>query len=69
MPDDSDEKNEELEYEMWKIRELKRIRRDREVRQRRMIEKAETDRRRQMNNEQILLENRLLGSDSTEQET
>ena len=29
IPDDSDNKNEEYEYELWKVRELKRIRRDR----------------------------------------
>lgn len=30
LPDDSDTKDPALEYEMWKIRQLKRIRRDRE---------------------------------------
>ncbi len=29
MPDDNDGLNEEQEYELWKIRELKRIKRDR----------------------------------------
>jgi microfibrillar-associated protein 1 len=44
-----------LEYERWKIRELKRIRRDREARNGHLVERAEMDRRRLMNNEQILL--------------
>jgi microfibrillar-associated protein 1 len=35
---------------MWKIRELKRIRRDREERQKRFYEEQEISRRRQMNN-------------------
>ena len=30
MPDDNDLKDENLEYELWKIRELKRIKRDNE---------------------------------------
>lgn len=37
LPDDDDTKNEEYEYELWKVRELKRIRRDKE--ERRKIEK------------------------------
>ena len=40
LPDDSDDKNEEMEYELWKIRELKRIRRDREERRKMEMEKV-----------------------------
>lgn len=66
IPDDNDNKNEQYEYELWKVRELKRIRRDRQERQRVEVEKAEIQRRRKMNNEEILLENKVMGSDLTD---
>ena len=66
MPDDDDGKNEEYEYQLWKVRELKRIRRDRDERRKIEMQRAEIERRRKMNNEEILLENKVMGSDATE---
>ena len=45
----------EYQFELWKIRELRRIRRDQEERRRQQVERAELERRRGMSNEQILL--------------
>lgn len=63
MPDDDDEANEKLEvmkfinnvcvlkYESWKVRELKRIRREREESQRYEKEQKEILRRRNLTDE------------------
>lgn len=51
MPDDSDN-NQEAEFELWKIRELKRIKRYQEKRQKLEADKNETDRRRKMTDEE-----------------
>ena len=52
--------------EQWKIRELKRLKRDREDSNRRWAEKAEIERRRQLTDEQRVEENKRLGSDATQ---
>jgi len=46
--DTDEEGNEEEEYDKWRLRELKRIKRDREARDRFEREKSDTDRRRTM---------------------
>lgn len=48
MPDDDDEKNEAEEYDLWKIRELKRIKMDREAREKTAKELAWIAKRRAM---------------------
>lgn len=41
MPDDDDTKDQGLEYELWKIRELKRIKRDNQERNALAIKEAD----------------------------
>ena len=45
-PDDADDPDDLEEYEAWKVRELKRIIRDRDVRRKVEMEQAELERRR-----------------------
>ncbi len=66
LPDDRDDIDEAAEYELWKIRELKRIKSDREERVRIEEEKREVERRRNLTEGERVLENIRLGSDSTE---
>lgn len=66
MPDDDDTKDTGMEYELWKIRELKRIRRDKEERQKFVVLQADVERRRRMTDEERLAENKRLGSDLTD---
>mmetsp|Transcript_4121 Transcript_4121/g.5295 ORF Transcript_4121/g.5295 Transcript_4121/m.5295 type:complete len:470 (+) Transcript_4121:39-1448(+) len=61
MPDDRDELDEALEYEAWKVRELQRIKRDKDDRQQMEDEKKETERRRNMTDEERRLEDRAIG--------
>eukprot|EP01120_Amphizonella_sp_Union-15-10_P015700 TRINITY_DN8122_c0_g1_i1.p1 TRINITY_DN8122_c0_g1~~TRINITY_DN8122_c0_g1_i1.p1 ORF type:complete len:424 (+),score=149.92 TRINITY_DN8122_c0_g1_i1:62-1333(+) len=56
VPDE--EENVEREYELWKIRELKRIKREREQRDKWQKEKEEIERRRKMTDQEVMLENR-----------
>jgi microfibrillar-associated protein 1 len=65
MPDDRDDIDEAAEYEKWKIRELKRLKGDREERGRLEAEKKEIVRRRNLSEGERILENVRLGSDST----
>eukprot|EP00730_Choanoeca_flexa_P014026 TRINITY_DN5978_c0_g1_i1.p1 TRINITY_DN5978_c0_g1~~TRINITY_DN5978_c0_g1_i1.p1 ORF type:complete len:484 (+),score=130.57 TRINITY_DN5978_c0_g1_i1:81-1532(+) len=43
VDDDDENANQEEEFELWKVRELKRLKRDREIRERLEREKLETD--------------------------
>ena len=52
-------------YEAWKVRELRRIKRDRDEAGKRAKEQAEIERRRKMTDAERQAENLLLGSDST----
>jgi len=61
MPDDMDVDDDEVEYEKWKVRELRRLVRDKEERERRAEEARETERRRQMTDDEIMREDRALG--------
>ncbi|CAK8698624.1 unnamed protein product [Clavelina lepadiformis] len=49
---DSDDGNDEAEYELWKVRELKRVKRDREEREAIQKEKEEVERLRNMTEEE-----------------
>ncbi|KAJ3123818.1 Microfibrillar-associated protein 1 [Nowakowskiella sp. JEL0407] len=55
--DDTDGLNEEEEYEAWKLRELKRIKRDREAQKEREFEIAEKERRSQLSEAELIREN------------
>jgi microfibrillar-associated protein 1 len=65
MPDDTDIPGDLVEYENWKIRELKRIKQQAEEDEKKISEKIEIERRRNLTNEQRKLENLKLGSDAT----
>ncbi|CEG72169.1 hypothetical protein RMATCC62417_07767 [Rhizopus microsporus] len=56
IPDDTDKVDEEAEYEAWKLRELARIKRDREARIAREREEEEIQRRRELPEEVRLKE-------------
>eukprot|EP01035_Chromulina_nebulosa_P021703 gene21703-28086_t len=60
-PDDTDDPNDIIEYEKWKIRELTRLRRDALLREQHEIEKKEVERRRLLTEEERLLEDKKLG--------
>ncbi len=57
--------NNQEAYEAWKVRELRRIKRDRDEAGKREKELAEIERRRKMTDAERQAENLLLGSDST----
>lgn len=63
--EDRDYLNSQVAYEQWKVRELRRIKRDRDERLAREQEKKEIERRRNMTDAEREEENRLLGSDAT----
>jgi len=65
MPDDTDEPDNTTEYENWKIRELKRIKRNEEENMKKMRESQEIERRRNMTDDQRKEENLRLGSNDT----
>ena len=61
-PDDTDKPEDDaLEFESWRLRELFRIKRDRDLRQARAKEKAEVERRRKMTDEERAAEDARLG--------
>lgn len=66
MPEDNDTVDIDQELESWKIRELKRLKRDRQERIKRDTEQAEINRRRLLTDEERKAEDMLLGSDATE---
>jgi microfibrillar-associated protein 1 len=65
MPDDTDNLDDLEEYEKWKLRELKRIKRQIEDDEKKLKERLEIERRRNLSNEQRKEENLRLGSDDT----
>ena len=56
----------QAKYEAWKVRELKRILRDREEAEAYEKEQAEVERRRKMTDEERQAENVRLGTDDTD---
>jgi microfibrillar-associated protein 1 len=68
MPDDTDGKNEAEEYELWRIRELKRHRRDKSEREARALEKADIERRRNMTDEERKKEDEKLAKKQPKRE-
>jgi microfibrillar-associated protein 1 len=56
--DDTDGLDEDEEFNGWKLRELLRIKRDREERQNRLVDEEDIERRRNMTDEQIAEENK-----------
>jgi microfibrillar-associated protein 1 len=65
MPDDTDNPDDLDEYEKWKIRELRRIKIQFEEDEKKLKEKLEIERRRNLTNDQREAENLRLGSDDT----
>lgn len=61
LPDDTDNLDDEVEYDTWKVREMARLTRDAEEREEAIIEKAELLRRRNMTDEERMEEDRKLG--------
>ncbi len=59
--DDTDDLDPEEEEAAWKIRELLRIKRDRELREFRLVDEEDIERRRNMTDEQIAEENKADG--------
>ncbi len=57
--DEQDETLLQHEYELWRIRELKRIKRDKEQREQHELEKREIERRRAMSDAEVEAENKL----------
>jgi len=56
--DDDDEATQQKEYELWKLRELVRIRRERDEREKWRLERLEVDRRRALTDEELMNEKR-----------
>jgi microfibrillar-associated protein 1 len=56
--DDENEETQQKEYELWKLRELVRIRRERDDREKWRLERLEVDRRRALTDEELMNEKR-----------
>jgi len=56
--DDDDEETQHKEYELWKFRELVRIRRERDEREKWRLERLDVERRRNMTDEEVASEKR-----------
>jgi len=56
--DDDDEETQQKEYELWKLRELVRIRRERDDREKWRLERLDVERRRVMTDEEVATEKR-----------
>ncbi|CAM9227041.1 unnamed protein product [Ascophyllum nodosum] len=60
-PDDDDDLDEELAFEEWKVRELNRVRREKDEREKAIKEREDTLRRRNMTEDERRLEDMMLG--------
>jgi len=56
--DDDDKETQHKEYELWKLRELVRIRRERDEREKYRLERLDVERRRNMTDEEVATEKR-----------
>jgi microfibrillar-associated protein 1 len=65
MPDDTDNLDDLVEYENWKLRELRRIKIQFQEDEKKLKERLEIDRRRNLTDDQRKEENMRLGSDDT----
>jgi len=61
IPDTTDDLDDDLEFENWKLREILRLKRDSEEREKEALEKAEIMRRRNMTDEERYEEDKRLG--------
>jgi len=61
LPDDTDDLDDDMEFENWKLREILRLKRDSEEREKEALEKAEILRRRNMTDEERYEEDKRLG--------
>lgn len=61
LPDDTDDLDDDMEFESWKLREILRLKRDSEDREKEALEKAEILRRRNMTDEDRYEEDKRLG--------
>eukprot|EP01127_Copromyxa_protea_P005389 TRINITY_DN15327_c0_g1_i1.p1 TRINITY_DN15327_c0_g1~~TRINITY_DN15327_c0_g1_i1.p1 ORF type:complete len:426 (-),score=144.07 TRINITY_DN15327_c0_g1_i1:993-2195(-) len=59
--EDEGEEEQQQEFELWKLRELQRIKRDREQREAARLERAQIESRRGMTDEQVIAEKERLG--------
>ena len=59
--DDTDGIDEQEELELWKLRELERLKRDREAKEKRIQEQIDIERRRKMTDAEVEEENERLG--------
>eukprot|EP00903_Cladosiphon_okamuranus_P017448 g16072.t1 len=60
-PDDDDDLDEELAFEEWKVRELNRVRKEKEERESAIKEREDTLRRRNMTDDERRMEDMMLG--------
>lgn len=60
LPNDEDD-DEDIAYEKWKIRELQRLKRDKEIREKEFREREKTERRRMMTDEERAKEDKKIG--------
>jgi len=56
--EEEEDENEAEEYEKWKLRELSRIKNEREAREKAILERAELERRRNLTDDQIMKEDK-----------
>jgi microfibrillar-associated protein 1 len=61
VPDDTDDLDDDIEFENWKLREMTRLNRDAALREARMAEKVDLERRRNLTNEERLAEDTAAG--------
>jgi len=61
LPDDTDNLDDDMEFENWKLREILRLKRDSEEREKEALEQAEILRRRNMSDEERYEEDKRLG--------